>query len=95
MAGAAELDELLPPLDGGRAGKRSSGGAEPQHDSFPARSLVWEGESLEAAQIPRDELRPGQHLRGPVLIHEFSATTIVPPDAMVEVGPYGDLLMSV
>jgi len=92
---AAELDELLPPLDDGRAGKRSSGGAEPRHDSFPARSLIWEGENLEAAQIPRDELRPGQHLRGPVLIHEFSATTIVPPDAVVEVGPYGDLLMSV
>lgn len=81
---AADLDELLPPLD-----------SKPLQEAFPTRSMVWEGGNLAAAQIPRRELGAGRHLRGPVLIHEFSATTIVPPDAEVEVGPYGDLLISV
>jgi N-methylhydantoinase A len=83
--GAAALDDLLPSLDAETAAEKE----------YPVRDMVWEGEVFEAVQVPRKSLRVGQHLRGPALIHEFSATTIVPPDAGVEVGAFGDLLIDV
>jgi len=46
-------------------------------------------------QIPRSALTAGTSLRGPALMYEFSATTIVPPGARVEVDPWGDLILKV
>ncbi len=84
---AAGLDELLPSLDAGKG----DGGREP---GSPSAKMYWEGASHDIEQIHRDDLGPGAHLRGPLVIHEFSATTVVPPDAELEVGPYGDLLLT-
>lgn len=85
--GAAALDDLLPALE-----QDLTTGEEKE---YMEKSMVWEGEIFQAVQIPRESLKVGQHLRGPALIHEFSATTIIPPDADMEVGPFGDLLISV
>ncbi len=87
--GAAELDELLPRFD------EPEGNTRPiEPGSFPTRPMIWTGSEHEAPQIPRDRLSPGQVVTGPLLIHEFSATTVVPPGAAVEVGSWGDLLIS-
>ena len=85
---AAGLDDLLPALD--REMARGEEGPPPIR-----RTMIWEGASYTVEQLSRDALDPGRRLRGPVVIEEFSATTVVPPDAEVEVGPYGDLLMTV
>lgn len=85
-----DLDELLPPLD-----RYAEGDTPSDQDYLPSKPMIWDGVRVDAVQIPRHGLSAGRHLRGPILIHEFSATTIVPPDADVEVGSHGDLLISV
>jgi N-methylhydantoinase A len=84
---AAEIDELLPPL-AGEDGKERDG------QETPATEMYWEGVSHSIQQIHRDDLMVRECLRGPLVIDEFSATTVVPPDAELEVGPYGDLLLT-
>jgi N-methylhydantoinase A len=56
--------------------------------------MIWNGTRHETPQIARERLTPGLVMTGPLLIHEFSATTVVPPGAGVEVGSWGDLLIS-
>ena len=85
---SASLNALLPALDG------TEHVAPVDTTTFPHRPMVWEGASHPAPQIPRGDLPAGGSLRGPALIHEFSATTVVPPDAEVSVGPWGDLLIT-
>ncbi len=87
--GAADLDELLPGIDDGGEGEQ---GFDP--GSFPTRAMIWDGTGHEAPQIPRERLLPGQVVTGPLQIQEFSATTVVPPGAGVEVGSWGDLLIT-
>jgi len=97
---AAGLDDLLPPLpplpplDGSSPLSGLNGPAGAGDQGWVARPMVWEGESHPTPQIPRDDLPAGTDLRGPALIHEFSATTVVPPDARVDVGHWGDLLIT-
>ena len=87
--GAADLDELLPPIDEAEDDEPPA-----ERGSFPTRPMIWAGSAYEAPQIPRERLRPGQSVSGPLLIHEFSATTVVPPGAGVDIGPWGDLLIT-
>jgi len=44
--------------------------------------------------VERQELLAGDTLRGPVIITEYSATTLVPPGWMLEVTPLGNLMLS-
>ncbi|MFO7767359.1 MAG: hydantoinase/oxoprolinase family protein, partial [bacterium] len=91
---AAELDDLLPLPEGPwTVGPEST--LPGALSDFPRRPMVWEGERHPAPQVPRSELAPGVRLPGPVLIHEFSSTVIVPPDAEAEVGAYGDIVLYV
>lgn len=59
---------------------------------------VYFGE--EGALIPtlvyaRDRLCAGERLQGPALIEEYASTTVVFPGDVVEVSPYGDLMVSI
>jgi N-methylhydantoinase A len=83
-----DLDDLLPPVDDPIEGA-------PSPADSPERLMIWDGRPYPAPQIRRETLAAGEHLRGPAIIHEFSATTVVPPDADVEVGRFGDLLISI
>jgi N-methylhydantoinase A len=85
---AMDLDDLLPPVDDPIEGA-------PSPADSPERLMIWDGRPYPAPQIRRETLAAGEHLRGPAIIHEFSATTVVPPDADVEVGRFGDLLISI
>ena len=49
----------------------------------PAESPVWERERLPA----------GAHLRGPGIIEEFGATTVLPPDWAAQLDAHGNLLL--
>jgi N-methylhydantoinase A len=43
------------------------------------RQVVFDGVTREATTLFRGELAPGQRADGPALIHEQSATTVLPP----------------
>jgi N-methylhydantoinase A len=58
-----------------------------------ARRVVFDDGARRAAVYRRDDLSPGQHVRGPAVICEYSATTLVPPRWRLTVDRLGGLLL--
>jgi len=58
------------------------------------RAPVWfDGRRLATDFYIRERLRPGNRLRGPAVVAEYSATTVVPPGWRARVDPYENLLL--
>jgi len=58
-----------------------------------ARKTVFSGVEHKTSVLSRDSLCAGFSSAGPIIIEEHSATTVVPPDWLVEVDAQGNLLM--
>ena len=56
--------------------------------------LIEGGKRLDAALYRRDLLKPGDQLKGPAVIVEYSATTFVPSDFSCEVDRLGNLILT-
>lgn len=59
------------------------------------QAVYFEGAWHEAGLYDRDRLRPGDVLRGPALIAEYTSATVLPPGAQLEVDGLGNLLIEV
>jgi N-methylhydantoinase A len=59
------------------------------------KSVVFDGKHLQAKILQRDLLRPGNRFEGPAIVHEYSATTVVPPRSQVLVDEYSNLIIEV
>lgn len=60
------------------------------------KKLVMFGEHwLETSVIDRDRLKPGNRFEGPAIVHEYSATTVVPPGSRAEVDDFSNLVIEV
>jgi N-methylhydantoinase A len=57
------------------------------------RRVVFGGEAQEAAVLLRSRLQPGAVYAGPLVVEEETATTVVPPDRLLQVDDLGNLLM--
>ncbi|MFB3153783.1 MAG: hydantoinase/oxoprolinase family protein, partial [Candidatus Acidiferrales bacterium] len=58
------------------------------------RAPVWfAGRRLGTDFYVRERLRPGNRLRGPAIVAEYSATTAVPPGWRCQVDAYGNLVL--
>jgi N-methylhydantoinase A len=57
--------------------------------------IYFDGAWLTAAAYNRDLLRPGDTIRGPALVGEYTSTTVLPPGCLLEVDPRGNLLITV
>jgi len=57
------------------------------------RNAVFNGVAYKTPILSRDRLAAGFSSNGPVIIEEHSATTVVPPDWLVEVDAQGNILM--
>jgi N-methylhydantoinase A len=55
--------------------------------------LRWQGRWLSSRVHDRDSLPIGRRVSGPLLITEFSATAVVPPDWIVQRTAHGDLVV--
>ena len=78
-----------PPL--GRAGKGTGGAGS----ALTKRSPVWfDGRMRSTAFYDRDRLPPGSRVRGPAIINEYSATTVVPPGWRMHVDAHGNLVLT-
>ena len=53
--------------------------------------IYHDGKESDAAIIERKRLSPGNNVKGPVLITEYTSTTFVPPGFSVRVNAYGGL----
>ncbi len=59
------------------------------------KSQVWfGGRSHPADFYVREKFQPGARFRGPAVVAEYSATTVVPPGWQAQVDPYGSLLLT-
>ncbi len=56
-----------------------------------SQGIIFGGQKVAAELIKREQLRPGNRFPGPALIVEYSATTLLPPDAWCAVDPYANL----
>jgi N-methylhydantoinase A len=82
---------------------RARGGGAPVPSDPPARPgprarsrmrrVVFDGRPHPTAVHRRDELVPGRRLRGPAIVCEYSATTLVPPGWRLTVDRLGGLLL--
>jgi N-methylhydantoinase A len=67
----------------GREGKLSAASAQ-----------VWfDGKKMKAQIMPRETLRSGKTYRGPAVVTEYSATTVVPPNLVFRVDKAGNLMI--
>jgi N-methylhydantoinase A len=57
------------------------------------RTVVFDRKPRPAAVWRRVDLRPGRELRGPAVVCEYSATTVVPPDWRLHVDRVGGLVL--
>jgi N-methylhydantoinase A len=56
---------------------------------------MFDGEWLDTSILQRDLLAPGNAFTGPAIVHEYSATTVVPPDCKATVDEYSNIVIEV
>jgi N-methylhydantoinase A len=61
----------------------------------PAKRRAWFAEAgwVETPVVDRAALAAGAR-KGPLIVQEYDATTLVPPAAQVEVDAFGNIVMS-
>jgi N-methylhydantoinase A len=62
---------------------------------FETRQIVFGKKKHATPVIRRDVLKPGMTVRGPAVILEQTATTVLPPHTWTTIEPYGSLIVTV
>ena len=57
--------------------------------------MIFEGKKTKGRVYERELLRAGDRFRGPAVVTELSATTVVPPGAVCRVDGRGNLVVEV
>jgi N-methylhydantoinase A len=57
--------------------------------------VLFEGKKLATAIYNRDALKPAQTYRGPAIITEYSATTVIPPGKRFRLDPASNLIVTI
>ncbi len=85
---------LVIPTPKSRSRKLKVGPAGQSREAMVKTKPVWFGcKSYSTGIYERHRLAPGARLRGPAVIVEYSATTVVPPDFMCKVDGYLNLIL--
>ncbi|MHB8539407.1 MAG: hydantoinase/oxoprolinase family protein [Candidatus Acidiferrales bacterium] len=69
------------------------GGSESRGALMQERDVFFGGRSVKTEIYDRSRLRAENRFRGPAIVAEYSATTVVPPGWSVHVDAYGNLAM--
>ena len=59
------------------------------------KRAMFGSEWRDTAVLDRERLLPGNRFEGPAIVHEYSATTVVPPGCRAEVDEYSNILIEV
>jgi N-methylhydantoinase A len=62
--------------------------------SSPRSTVLFDGKKRETTIHSRDDLAPGKQYRGPAIITEYSATTVIPPGAKFHLDRAANLVIS-
>ncbi|MBV9182309.1 MAG: hydantoinase/oxoprolinase family protein [Acidobacteria bacterium] len=69
--------------------------ADPSPALTKKKPVMFGERWLETSVFDRHRLKPGNRFQGPAVVHEYSATTIVPPESSVEVDDFSNLVIRV
>jgi N-methylhydantoinase A len=58
------------------------------------RDVYFDGKFLPARLYRRDQLKPGDTIRGPAMITEYTSATVLPPECRAEVDRFGNLVVT-
>ena len=72
---------------------RRDGAAPPAVARFKRARVFFDGQWCATDSYLRERLRPGNRLRGPAVIAEYSGTTVLPPAWRARVDAYDNLLL--
>jgi N-methylhydantoinase A len=61
--------------------------------AFAKTTVIFDGKKMAAPVYARDELAGGRKLRGPAIVTEYSATTVVPPGKRFWIDRPGNLVI--
>ncbi len=67
--------------------------SDPSKARIKKGQVVFDGEKCPTEFYNRESLKPGNRVKGPAIITEFSTTTIVPPNSVADVDAYGNLIL--
>ncbi|MDE0484962.1 MAG: hydantoinase/oxoprolinase family protein [Candidatus Poribacteria bacterium] len=67
--------------------------ADPSDAQISQSDVIFNGEVYPTIFYQRESLRPGNRIKGPAIITEFSATTVVPPNFSAVVDEYGNVIL--
>jgi N-methylhydantoinase A len=73
--------------------RRLAAAAPPTAARFKRAPVYFDGQARPADFYIRERLRPGNRLRGPVVMAEYSATTVVPPAWRAQVDAWENLVL--
>jgi N-methylhydantoinase A len=62
--------------------------------SPPVAPVLFEDKKLKTNILSREDLRPGKNYRGPAIVTEYSATTVIPPGKRFHVDEAWNLIIS-
>ncbi|MDP6279090.1 MAG: hydantoinase/oxoprolinase family protein, partial [Nitrospinota bacterium] len=77
------------------ADRAAGGGRDASRALAGRREMIFEGKKTKGRVYERELLRAGDRFRGPAVVTELSATTVVPPGAVCRVDGRGNLVMEV
>jgi N-methylhydantoinase A len=63
--------------------------------STPKAPVLFEGKKLATAIYCRDAMRIGKTYRGPAIVTEYSATTVIPPNKRFHLDPTANLIVTI
>jgi N-methylhydantoinase A len=75
--------------------RKALAGASCTHAILKQKRVMFDGEWLDAPVFQRDLLSPGNCFGGPAIVHEYSATTVVPPECTARVDEYSNIVVKV
>jgi N-methylhydantoinase A len=75
--------------------RRSPGTPGSEHAVLKKKKVMFGNVWMETPVLDRSLLSPGNTIVGPAIVHEYSATTVVPRGWKAEVDSYSNLIISV
>ena len=86
MIAASEQIEV-PQMQPGKPGS--------EHAVLKKKNVMFGNERMDTAVLDRQLLQPGNVFKGPAIVHEYSATTVVPPGCRASVDSFSNLIIEV
>lgn len=73
--------------------RRAPGTPDSEHAILKKKKVMFSNNWMETSVLDRSRLLPGNTFIGPAIVHEYSATTVVPPRCKTRVDSFSNLII--